>query len=523
MWRCVWAAIVGLVIYLQFADRRGFGEIIGKINSRFGNDHPTIMSAALGVLSTLGLPTRKAPQEFKLPPFPGPQDWPLHGVIPMGLALQRYDDLGVPIQSRMIEGDGGDPAATTEVSDTKSLIAALKRAKAGDTITLLPGTYVIHGRRVSLAQDGLPSMPIIVRARQFGEVTVELDTLEGFFVDKSHWVFENLRIKGICNDDSRCEHAFHVFGTATGSRQKQRNRGFNAAVKVNGVRRKGSEKFPDFGLVQNNDHLQHAPQGYGQPHDPAKHQFGQRLGGQRKLHCGLFKGRGNRISYAAFMKGNSEGGMFERNLVVCHWSLPVDGDIRLGLSLGGGGTGDRFCRRGDCKTEHTGGIIRNNIIARCPADVGIYLNRAAHTQIYSNLLVANAGIDVRFRPVRRRFTTTSSAAESSTGMAGTHHGQQPVASECGLFRQLVRGLALADWYQCGAGRAISPALKGKGYRTGEISEPGTVSSTFAGTSCRGSPISVRSSTTTAPCVPAWYGLLIGPWRPLAQRRNTQTR
>ena len=292
-------------------------------------------------------------------------------------------------------------------------------------------------------------MPIIVRARQFGEVTVELDTLEGFFVDKSHWVFENLKIRGICKDDSRCEHAFHVFGTAYGVTIRNNEiTEFNAAVKVNGLRRKGKEEFPDFGLVQNNTIYNTRPRDTDNPTTPLNINSGNGWVVSANFVADFSKRRGDRISYAAFMKGNSTGGIFERNLIVCHWRLPVDGDTRLGISLGGGGTGARFCRHGSCENEHTGGTIRNNIIARCPADVGIYLNRAAFTQVYSNLLVDNAGIDVRFQTSSASIHNNILDGSILDRDGGTHTTDNNlIASECGLFASWFGHCDLADWYR----------------------------------------------------------------------------
>ena len=106
------------------------------------------------------------------------------------------------------------------------------------------------------------------------------------------------------------------------------------------------------------------------------------------------KAGGDRISYAAFFKGNGRDGRFERNLVVCEDTH--SGGVRLGLSRGGGSAPDSICEGGDCSTEHTGGVLENNIIRDCPADVGIYLNAAADTQLRANLLVNTTGIDVRF-------------------------------------------------------------------------------------------------------------------------------
>jgi parallel beta-helix repeat protein len=68
---------------------------------------------------------------------------------------------------------------------------------------------------------------------------------------------------------------------------------------------------------------------------------------------------------------------------------------RVGLSLGGGGTGAEYCRDRKCVTEQQGSSIRSNLIAAC-SDVGIYLNSAADSRIEDNTLVDTVGIDVRF-------------------------------------------------------------------------------------------------------------------------------
>ena len=443
-------AIVGLVVYLQFAEEREFGEIIGKLKTRYGNDHPTIVYAVVRALSTLGLPTRKSPRKIDLPPFFGPEQWPLHGVIPAGFSAQRYDARGIPIQSAAAARMPplSSTAETIRVHDSKSLIAALKQAQAGDTVTLLPGKYVIRGRRVSLRNNGTPARPILMRAQRFGDATIELDTLEGFFVDKAHWVFENLRIRGVCKSDSRCEHAFHVFGAANGvSIRNNEITDFNAAVKVNGVRKNGKESFPDFGLIQNNSIYNTRPRNTSNPTTPLNINSGDGWVVSANFIADFSKGRGDRISYAAFMKGNSNGGVFERNLVVCHWRLPVDGDTRVGLSFGGGGTGARFCRGGNCDSEHTGGTMRNNIIARCPVDVGIYLNRATYTQIHNNLLIANTGIDVRFSSSTASIHNNVIDGRILDRDGGTHTTDNNlITSECGLLSRWLGDCAPGDWY-----------------------------------------------------------------------------
>ncbi|MEM9533819.1 MAG: choice-of-anchor Q domain-containing protein, partial [Pseudomonadota bacterium] len=124
------------------------------------------------------------------------------------------------------------------------------------------------------------------------------------------------------------------------------------------------------------------------------------VGGRRWLVQSNFiydfaKAGGNQISYAAFLKGNSKDGIMERNLVICERFHT--GQIRLGLSFGGGGSGPPgICEENTCTPEHEGGIMRNNLIVNCPADVGIYLNEAASSQVHHNTLYNTTGIDVRF-------------------------------------------------------------------------------------------------------------------------------
>jgi parallel beta-helix repeat protein len=106
------------------------------------------------------------------------------------------------------------------------------------------------------------------------------------------------------------------------------------------------------------------------------------------------KGEGDQTSYGLYLKGNSSHGLVEQNLVICAKSVNGPG-IRVGVSLGGGGTGQAYCVNQDCQYEHSQGVIRNNIILNC-SDVGIYLNRARETLIEHNTLLLTIGIDVRF-------------------------------------------------------------------------------------------------------------------------------
>jgi O-antigen ligase len=390
-----------------------------------------------------------------LPSFPGPQEWPLHGASQEPLSSQRYDDRGAPLPP-VNEGSALSffHQNTTRVSDPKALISALKGAAAGDRIVLAPGQYRIGGKSISLGGPGTPLAPIIVTTDRPGEARILLDTVEGFYVDQPYWVFENLEIRGNCRSHSRCEHAFHVVGRADGTViRNNRMINFNAAVKVNGLPGPGGEIMaPHHGLIARNSIYNESPRRTGNPVTLLNINNGDSWVVRGNFIADFYKQGSDRISYAAFMKGNSRDGVFEENLVVCHWRLPNDAGIRVGLSLGGGGTGDRFCRDQTCEVEHTGGIIRNNIIARCPSDVGIYLNRARDTLVHNNLLAETRGIDVRFETSSALLVNNILQGGIDERDGGTAVARNNLlAPTCNPLFRWFADCTLEDWYAHPAG------------------------------------------------------------------------
>ena len=289
-------------------------------------------------------------------------------------------------------------AGEVAVADVAGLLSAISGAQPGDTIVLAPGTYEVKQSKIGCEAAGTADAPIVVQAAELGTVFIKFDAVEGFHVRGPNWEFANLDIEGVCAADSDCEHAFHVTGAADGIHlHHNRMHGFNAMIKGNGepVGQGGVYVWPDDVTVEYNELFNEAPRDTANPVTPI-----DVVGGRNWVVRGNFihdhaKGGGNNVSYAAFLKGHSKDGLIERNLVVCE--LLHQGQVRLGLSLGGGGTSpDAICEDGKCKPEHERGVMRNNLIVNCPADVGVYVNAGADSKIVNNTLYNTTGIDMRF-------------------------------------------------------------------------------------------------------------------------------
>lgn len=46
----------------------------------------------------------------------------------------------------------------------------------------------------------------------FNVVVIEVVINEGFQVVQLNWMFENLKIVGVCNNDEYCEYVFYIVG-----------------------------------------------------------------------------------------------------------------------------------------------------------------------------------------------------------------------------------------------------------------------------------------------------------------------
>ena len=279
------------------------------------------------------------------------------------------------------------------VSDEKELLTAIKNAIPGDDIIIEPGYYHLVQRYIEVKNLGNNLFPIRVRAKTLGNVQINMTTTEGFQISAPYWSFENLKIKGVSENKSGSEHAFHIVGNAHHTTIKNnRVQNFNAHIKINGYK---GYAYPDYGLIIANQLTNDTIKRTKNPVTPIDAVGVNNWLVTKNIISDFAKLWGTQVSYAGFFKGGGTNNSFTKNLIICE--LNHSGGIRIGLSFGGGGTGKTLFREGNTRIEHNNGLIKNNIIANCPNDVGIYINKGSNTKIESNLIIDSLGIDIRFK------------------------------------------------------------------------------------------------------------------------------
>jgi hypothetical protein len=284
------------------------------------------------------------------------------------------------------------PLSNTQVkvSNEEEFEKAIANAKAGQTIVIAPGVYRFSDYRLIPKGQGTSVNPIHLTAAKLGTVKIFLRG-EGFLVQVPYWQFSNLHLIGSCKNHKDCDHAFHIVGKAHHTMIKNNiMQDFNGMIKVNGVR----ENYPDYGQVVRNTFFNTTARNTAKPVTPFDLMQADEWQVSENFFYDIQKSAGDKVSYAAFFKGGSSNGIFERNLIICSANLPNQ-YTAVGLSLGGGGSPMRY-HRNESKAEHIGGIVRHNIIMHCANDVGIYLNKAQGSKIEHNILYNTQGIDLRF-------------------------------------------------------------------------------------------------------------------------------
>lgn len=353
---------------------------------------------------------------------------------------------------------------------------------------LAAGSYLVESN-LNVTCSGTPCAPIRLRAATAHAALLRFDTVEGLRVAASDWRFEDLSIQGECGSDDSCEHALHLLSAADRTvLRNNRVRDFNAPVKGNGepVGPGGTYVFPDDVLIERNHFHGTRARNTANPVTMIDVVGGRRWIVRGNLIYDFQKALGDGISYAAFLKGNSRDGLFERNLVMC--ARNFTGGTRLGLrQRRRHGAAVLRGRQLQYRTPERH-PARNNLIVNC-SDVGIYLNRAQDTLVDHNTLYATAGIDVRF--------PTSSATLRNNALTGAIRNRDGGTSTQSATWPAWR------WRRCRPGswilpRATSAPWMSRRWWTRAWAEPAWWTTTAATTATTASTTSARSNTTARP-------------------------
>ena len=329
-------------------------------------------------------------------------------LLPMLDVAQRHYER--PIGSQLLPSLGkGQKIAPTLVLRTAASVvayspetfqAALMAARPGDVIELAAGVYRFN-QKIRIGGAGQTNAPITVRgsAPSKDQTVIEFNATEGFLVNQPYWTFADLTIRGVCKSDDDCEHAFHIVGKAEHTTlQNNHIEDFNAHIKVNGF----NGDWPDHGRLSYTTLTNSRPRNTTRSVTPFDLVGANWWRVTDNLVTSFSKSAGNGVSFGMFMKGASEGGRFERNLVVCSPKSISGYGVRVGISFGGGGTDRKLCRDGNCnKFEHHGGLAANNIVAHCN-DTGLDVNNSSAITLAHNTLVNTSGIDIRRAPADAR-------------------------------------------------------------------------------------------------------------------------
>lgn len=398
-------------------------------------------------------------RRYERPPPPGP--------LPTLGKGQQTVSLAAPLS------DGG---TVVRVNSAAALARAMLDAEPGTHIVIAPGRYAFN-QTLRLGRDGRVRAPIVVSALRPGSVQLDFFQESGIRIDRPHWTFENLNIRGTCPRDHDCEHAFHVVGGGAFTVLRNNHvQDFNAHIKVNGL----NGEWPDHGLVAFNTLTNTATRHTDRPVVMLDLVGASHWKVQDNLVTHFAKGSGNRVAYGLFMKGASEGGRIERNLVVCSPQDISRPGERVGISFGGGGGHvASTCRQDACLSfQHRLGLGANNVVAHCN-DSGLDVNHSSQIVLMHNTLINTAGIAARGAGTQVHVT-----ANLFEGQLSRRDGATVIEAsnqEIPLSKVFLNPDALLlEWLEAPeaipSAQAINTDFRGE--RRGPMSFPGATDSTF---------------------------------------------
>ena len=322
------------------------------------------------------------------------------------------------------------------VSTRDGFIDAFSRARAGDVVRVMPGTYRFSSS-IWTSNPGTPTAPILVTGGTVPEVRLDFESVEGLVFNHAHWILENVWVNGDCGDPADCEAAVGVKPPADGFVMRGcRISNWSQHVKAS---RSPDDEADDASLLANEFYNDVRING----------SVVDIVGGKRWRVAGNFVhdfgGDPSAGDYGIFLKGATSDGVVERNLVICGHLRPSFG-IEVGISMGGGGTGNEYCPNRDCSCEDFNSVVRNNIVLNC-SDVGLHTKRACGSKFYHNVVArSDGGLQIQENGAGDPVVVQNNVLEGSIFGGDNHSAMNNVEGASGaLLSRIYRDPANADF------------------------------------------------------------------------------
>ena len=265
---------------------------------------------------------------------------------------------------------------TIPVKDFEELRFACLNALPGDTIVLDPGTYTIRGYSSILIRKRRGPITVKGATGNPADVTIEGGGIDDTSVshvfnldDSPRWTFQDFTTRNTYYFGFKFDHG----STDCVIRNVVMRDHGSAGIK--GTSDPESGTYPDRLLVES------CAIGFSKSSGSSREAV-EGIDGVGVNDWVIRKNRflniqkHGREAYALFTKGNSSNTIVEANYFE---------NCFIAISLGGGGTGERFFRDFGDTYEHSNGMIRNNVMIRTN-DAAIYINKGIDTKIYNNTL-----------------------------------------------------------------------------------------------------------------------------------------
>ena len=261
------------------------------------------------------------------------------------------------------------------VCSESEILNAISSATPGDVITICPGTFNFN-QLISVQNDGQAAARIFLRAEATDTVTLNLSHIENFKISAKFWIFENIEFRGVCTNNTGCEHAFHIVADADDVIFRNNEVvDFASHVKLNGEVVGGgpAKSFPDRTWFINNfwHNTKYIP-------NDVPHNILNLDGGRDHVVRGnLFADYNTPASLpksasAVYPKASALRIVIEQNLIVCE-KVRTNGETTRGIQLGDGAPAS-ICDgdpdqdgNGDCvdNGQSQEALVRNNIVMNC--------------------------------------------------------------------------------------------------------------------------------------------------------------